>query len=92
MAKDAIDDKNFGKGKREELFKEIDRASAQVSNGLPWTLQQFIEKMEQVTMHAKAEIEAMFESKLRQAGVEALHENPMKVLGFDAHHTGGGER
>lgn len=89
MAKDAIDDKNFGKGKREELFKEIDRASAQVSNGLPWALQQFIEKMEQVTMHAKAEIEAMFESKLRQAGVEALHENPMKVLGFDAQRTGG---
>lgn len=92
MAKDAIDDKNFGKGKREELFKEIDRATSQVSRGLPWTLEQFIEKMEQVTTHAKAEIEAMFESKLRQAGVEALQENPMKVLGFDAQRTGGGER
>lgn len=89
MAKAAVDDKNFGKGKREELAKEVETISNQISNGMPWALEQFIEKMEQVTMHAKAEIESMFESKLRQAGIEAVQANPMKLLGFGEHKSGG---
>ena len=75
--------KTVNKGDREKLSNLLDSVEAQIKNNLPWALEMFNEKVEEVTMHAKAEVEASFTSTITKLGLQELKLAPEKLLGFE---------
>jgi hypothetical protein len=71
---DAIESGKIGKTAIKEIAKKIEYAGYAVSNGIPFVQQSFEEKMEAVTHHAAAEIEATVTNMAIRLGIERMQE------------------
>ena len=83
MATKLVEAKTATKSDREKLSEKINSIEATIRNGLPWALEMFNEKVEEITMHAKAEVEAGFNSIIKKLGLQELKLAPEKLLGFE---------
>jgi hypothetical protein len=71
---EAIESGKIGKTALKEIAKKIEYAGYAVSNGIPFVQQSFEEKMEAVTHHAAAEIEATVTNMAIRLGIERMQE------------------
>ncbi len=76
-----LESKTPNKAQREALLNEVHRIKTELSSNMPFILEQFIEKVEKVTSHAKAEVEAHHSAIIQNLGMQALKEkNPEFLL------------
>ena len=71
LASDVSEKQSSTKTERRELLQSISSVNRQLRGKLPFILQMFNEKVEQVTAQAKGEIEARASDMLRQLGTES---------------------
>lgn len=80
--------KTVNKGDREKLAAMLNKIEMEIKSNMPFTLKQFVEKVEDVTMQAKAEVAASVTSTLNALGLKAAQDSQQSLLGFQPDETG----
>jgi hypothetical protein len=87
QATDILTNKNnIGKSDRELILKALSNLSMQIRSNIPYTLEQFSEKMQEVVGEAKQELSAFKENLIRDIGNKTLRDiaqNQMSNLTLD---------
>lgn len=74
------------KKKRDAVLYAFDQASRLMNDSAPFLVNSAVEALESRVVEAKAEVESFVTSAIHSAGVEAIQQDPRKLLEF---HSGG---
>ena len=80
QATDLFGQKTFKKSEQNDLLDKLNRLRTELECNLPFVQKQFNESMDKTVKEAKSEIEAFFDSKVKQLGLEAIQDKLADAL------------
>ena len=75
-----LDKPTVSKAERRELLNLVESAKQEIASNMPFVLESYIEKTEEVEMEAKTEIEAFRSAVINAAGLDAIQKNLLPEL------------